>query len=187
MAWDVLDDEPAAAHLTVLVEHAPFFARGHQRFGLRDGELLLALLVENHGQEAVPAGIGIHPWFRAGELTVPADAYWPGQPVPTGEPPLPVDHDHDLRMGLVPPPVDCCFTHLTAPSVKVPGATLSWDGPVTQVVVYTGKPGWAAVEPVTMATNGFELARIGVLGHGVQILAPGEQLSVTYRFARSDL
>ena len=60
--------------------------------------------------------------------------------------------------GAVPPPMDRCFTALTGREAEVPGVALRWDGPVTQVVVYSGEAGWVAVEPVTMATDGCGLA-----------------------------
>jgi galactose mutarotase-like enzyme len=53
---------------------------------------------------------------------------------------------------------------------------------VTQVVVFSGAPGWVCVEPVTMANNGFELSDAGMNGTGVIVLAPGEATAVSYRF-----
>lgn len=181
-AWRVEAADGVSASLSIGVEEDPYALRGEQRFHVRDGLLELELAVVNAGDHAVPVGLGIHPWFRAGEVRVPAAARWPGEPLPTG-PAVPVDADTDLRDGRMPSLMDRCYTQLTGTTLGVPGVELSWDGPVTQVVVYTGESGWVAVEPVTMANDGFGLAQRGVGGHGVRVLDPGARLSVTYRFA----
>jgi aldose 1-epimerase len=181
--WTVADAGPATARLTVEVTGGPYRVRGEQAFRLGDGTLHLDLAAVNLGDRAVPTGIGIHPWFRAGPVQVPADEHWPGEPLPTG-PPVPVEGPGDLRGGAVPPPMDRCFTTLTGQAVAVPGAQLAWDGPVTSVVVYSGAEGWVAVEPVTMANDGFGLAERGVPGHGVRVVEPGDRLAVGYRFTR---
>ena len=181
--WTVRSSSETTAELVVEAEVGPYRVRGEQSFDLRPDELRLRLGVVNAGDSAVPGGIGIHPWFRAGRVRVPAELKWPGDPLPTG-PPIPVAAADDLRAGAVPPPMDRCFTGLTDTVAEVPGLRLRWDGPVTQVVVFSGEPGWVAVEPVTMANDGFGLAERGIPGHGVQVLEPGGDLEVTYRFER---
>ena len=78
--------------------------------------------------------------------------------------------------------MDRCYTGLTGQSADVAGVRLHWSGPVTQVVVFSGVPGWVCVEPVTMANNGFRMEADGVAGTGVIRLAPGASTSFTYRF-----
>ena len=182
--WTVRTTSDNEAELVVEAAAGPYHVRGEQAFELRPGELRLRLAVENIGDAAVPVGLGVHPWFHAGRVRVPADRKWPGDPLPTG-PHLPVDAADDLRDGTVPPPMDRCFTALTDTVAEIPGLRFHWEGPVTQVVVFTGEPGWVAVEPVTMANDGFRLAEQGVAGHGVQVLEPGGALAVSYRFERS--
>jgi aldose 1-epimerase len=181
--WRVDGAETDSASLSVEAAQPPYDVRGEQRFTLADGALDLEVAVVNYASRAVPVGLGIHPWFRAGVVRVPAAARWPGEPVPTA-PPIPVAGDDDLRDGRVPALMDRCYTRLTATTAVAPGAELSWDGAVSQVVVYTGEPGWVVVEPVTMANDGFGLAERGVAGHGVQVLEPGARFAVKYRFAR---
>ncbi len=183
--WDVVERTERAATLVVAAATPPWSVVGHQRFELVPEHLVQTLAVENVGPEAVPVGLGIHPWFRAGRLRLPATMKWPGDPLPVGVP-VPVDATDDLRTARVPPPMDRCFTGLTASSLELDTVRLSWRGPVSQVVVYTGEPGWMAVEPVTMANDGFALAARGVPGHGVTLLGPGERLEVTYRFSRPE-
>jgi aldose 1-epimerase len=179
--WTVVDRAARSVQLTVSIDSEPWHTIGTQRLELAPGRLRQELSLENVGEHAVPAGLGIHPWFRAGSLRVPANRKWPGDPLPVGSP-VEVGPDDDLRGGAVPPPMDRCFTELTDDHVEVPGARLRWSGPVTHVVVYTGEPGWMAVEPVTMANDGFGLAARGAEGHGVIMLEPGEQLGVVYEF-----
>lgn len=180
-AWTILDTSDRTAELEVRVSAGPYQVRGTQTFELDPQGLRLRLAAMNEGDRPVPLGIGIHPWFCHGPVRVPASQAWPGEPIPSG-PPRPVGAEEDLRARTVPAPMDRCYTALTDTSADVPGVRLSWDGPVTQVVVYTREPGWTCVEPVTMANDGFDLAHRGVPDHGVQIVAPGEALAVTYQF-----
>jgi len=179
--WDVVDHTGRSLDLAVDVDLAPWKLRCHQRFDLSPDRLRHELVVRNRGERSVPAGIGVHPWFRAGPVRVPADESWPGEPLPTGSP-VPVEGSGDLRVSSVPPTMDRCFTSLTERFVEAPGVRLRWEGPVTQVVVYTGEPGWVAIEPVTMANDGFGLAERGIAGHGVVHLAPDDELRVAYTY-----
>jgi aldose 1-epimerase len=181
-AWDVEATTDATAALVVHAEAGPYTVRGSQRFALAPDELTLVLSVRNEGARAVPVGLGIHPWFHTGPITLPARMKWPGDPMPTGLP-VPVTADDDFQHGAVPPVMDRCFTDLTGTAVEVPGVRLSWEGAVTQIVVYSGDPGWVCVEPVTMANDGFNLAARGVANHGVQWIDPECELTVRYVFA----
>jgi aldose 1-epimerase len=181
--WTVAAATDRDVQLVTDATAGPYEVRGKQAYELGSDGLELTVTLVNHADHAVPAGLGIHPWFRAGRVRVPADEKWPGEPVPVA-PPVPVEPEEDLRAGAVPPPMDRSFTALTGREVEVPGLALRWDGPVTQVVVYSGEPGWVAVEPVTMAPDGFGLAARGVDGNGVQVLESGDELSVAYRFVR---
>ena len=183
--WRVVDAGEDRVDLSVDVRGGPYDVRGSLSYDLEPGILHLRLAVTNLGAAVVPAGIGIHPWFRRGPIRVPADARWPGEPIPTG-PPVPVSGDHDLRSATVAAPMDACFTALTGSCAGVPGARLCWDGPVTHVVVYTGEPDWVCVEPVTMVNNGIAMADRGAAGHGVQEMASGASIEVRYRFERMD-
>ncbi len=175
---------PSAAHveLSVDLDAGPYRVTGHQSLQLTETHLDLTLGVVNRADRRIPVGLGIHPWFRAGPIRVPAELAWPGDtPLPTG-PPEPVRAERDLRSLRVAAPMDRCFTGLTESSVDVPGLRLSWTGPVTQVVVFSGVSEWVCVEPVTMANDGFRLADEGVDGSGVITLEPGAGTEVCYRF-----
>lgn len=184
--WSVVSASGDAAELTVVARVDPYRVRGRQVFQLFADRLHLTLSATNAGDRAVPVGLGIHPWFRRGAIRVPADQRWPGEPLPTG-PPRPVEGAHDLRSTVVPGTMDACFTGLTDTVADVVGARLCWDGPVTNVVVYTGEPGWTCVEPVTMPNDGFSMDPGVAMAHGVRWLAPAASLEVRYRFERAAL
>jgi aldose 1-epimerase len=170
-----------SAELVIEVAVGPYQVAGRQRFALHPTHLDLELEVTNLGPDRVPVGLGIHPWFVAGPIEVPASKVWPGDPIPTG-PARPVAPDEDLRRARVPPLMDRCYTGLSGTALHVPGLWLSWEGPITHVVVFTGVPGWVCVEPVTMANDGFRMADAGFEGTGVLALDPGHAERVAYRF-----
>ena len=158
----------------------------------------------NTGSTPMPAGIGIHPYFmrtiagssdgvlgfRATHWYVAAD---PRNPVPTG-PATPI-----------PPEVD--FSNPRAPGQQFVDAVFTgWDGSVTlewpgsgkrlrmiadpmysQFVVFTAPDGTLALEPVTNATDGFNLMAQGVPGTGVQVLEPGQTLRGKITLALEDV
>lgn len=181
--WTVVEASGRAVELEVLTQIDPYRVRGRQSFELLADRLHLTLSVTNEGDRSVPVGIGIHPWFHHGAVRLPADQIWPGEPLPTG-PPQPVDGPRDLRSAAVPIEMDACFTGLTDTVADVPGACLRWERPVTNVVVYTGEPGWICVEPVTMPNDGFSLAPDLAATHGVRMLEPGASMKVRYQFER---
>lgn len=183
--WAVLGVDDRRVELEVSVVGGPYRVRGRQVVELEPDRLDLGLTATNEGDRPVPVGIGIHPWFRAGPVRVPADARWPGEPMPAG-PRVAVAADHDLRVRRAPAVMDACFTDLTDTVAEVPGARLRWTGPVTDVVVYTGEPGWTCVEPVTMATGAFSLPPERAARHGVRLLEPGAAVEVRYRIERDD-
>lgn len=179
-AWTVEEVTTSAASLSIDVDVAPWRVRGEQRFALRPDGLDHTLAVVNVGDGPVPVGLGIHPWFRARELRVRAGLVWPAEgSLPVGEP-RPVTPEEDLRARRVPAPLDACFTGLRGSAAEVGDVRLAWEGPVTQVVVYSEEPGWLCVEPVTMANDGFGLRERGTPGHGVVVAAPGHRVEVTY-------
>ncbi|CAN5742531.1 aldose 1-epimerase [soil metagenome] len=179
--WTVAAESAAEVTLRVDAELAPYHISCTQRFALAADGLEHHLDMTNIGAETVPFGLGIHPWFVAGDVEVPADRLWPGETLPAG-PPRPVRPDEDLRRLRPPPPMDRGYCGLTGSAARVGPVRLTWHGPITNVVVYSGEPGWVCVEPVTMATDGFGLAERGSDEIGVVALAPDAALSVRYRY-----
>ncbi len=180
--WDLVSASDCTAELAVDVDVEPYRVRGEIHYELGPGSLRIELGVTNLGSSAVPVGLGIHPWFHCGPIRVPAAMKWPGDPLPIG-PPVPVDDDDDLRSLRIPPTMDRCFTALESDTAEVPGIELRWSESVGHVVVFTGHDGWVAVEPVTMANDGFGMAEGGQAGHGVRMLDPGDRFSATFRLS----
>jgi aldose 1-epimerase len=181
--WQVENADGHTAALTIEAELDRYQVRSRQTFALDADALDLEIEVVNLAAWPVPAGVGIHPWFVAAPVRVPADLAWPGDgPMPDGLP-RSVRPDEDLRQAVSAAPMDRCFTGLTGSNADIGDLTLSWRGPITQVVVYSGQPGFVCIEPQTMATDGFRLAEEGVEGTGVIVLEPGASLTVGYRLS----
>jgi aldose 1-epimerase len=157
------------------------------------------LAVVNAGTERMPAGLGFHPyWMRAlggadedAEVTFATRGVYPGvAPVPmlpTG-PPVPLAPEQDFsaprRLDVV---LDHCFAGWDGRArVRWPRsgvtAELAASPALRHLVVYSpaGKP-FFALEPVSHANDGFNLAADGVPGTGVVVLAPGERLEGSFR------
>jgi aldose 1-epimerase len=149
------------------------------------------LVLTNAGDEAMPAGFGLHPYFRrfilgSGEVQLGFEAAGVYE---TDEELIPIE-------GMKPVPDDLDFSTLRAVSEQhlnhgfgawAGRANLHWPGaglhivmeadPVlSHLVVFTAPDGSLAVEPVTHATDGFNLMARGVEGTGVRVLAPGETM-----------
>lgn len=181
--WDIDAADDTTAALRIEVEQGPYTLTCRQSFALAPTHLDQVLEVVNDAGHRVPVGLGIHPWFAVGPVALPAESVWPAVDcLPVGAP-RPVTGDEDLRTPTLPPPMDTCFTGLTGTVAAIGDLTLSWRGPVTQLVVYSERPPWVCVEPVTMANDGFRLHDEGVPGNGTIVLGPGRSASVEYRFA----
>ena len=151
-----------------------------------------SIALENVGDVEMPAGFGFHPYFVrrfAGSLTDPllefsASGYY----IPDALT-IPTEGAHDLRSDLdfssaksaYAAPLDIVFNGWGG------RAALTWDqhrleltasDVFTHFVAFNGAPdGTIAMEPVTHATDGFNLLARGVKNTGVRILEPLEILS----------
>lgn len=204
-AWTV--ERAGDAHLEASLdtrEHAgfdfPFALRFAHRVALEGTSVSTRLAATNVDDRPAPVGLGFHPYFRrrltAGdevELRVPAARVYPAVGcVPTGAA-VPVDPARDLRRRapLGDRRLDDCYTGLSQPrlSLRWPGggveATLDLEPGLGHVVVYT--PGrdadFVAVEPVSHANDGFNLASSGARATGVVELPPGATFEVGFRLA----
>ena len=166
----------------------PYEAR--QQYAVDGASLSLALSITNTGDEAMPAGLGIHPWFYAGnglEAAIPADLTYPlANMLPSG-PPEPVSGVLDRRsLSRVPWGLDNVWAGLTARQVELRWpdsglhATLSFTEAATHIVAASVEQNDAvAIEPVTHATDCFRLLAEAKPG-AINALEPGETLAVTY-------
>jgi len=182
--------------LAVEYEHAadawPFPYLARHEIALTQDELRLTLSIENRGDEAMPAGLGFHPYFprTAGcRLAARADAMWQtdAEVMPTAlvaaDPRL-ATLDGIAIDGTV---FDNAFTGWRRKAtIRWPetGAALVLDAdpPLDFLVLYTpaGEPYFCA-EPVSHCTDAFNLAAQGRGDTGILVLEPGARASATVR------
>jgi len=193
--WLVEEHDRSAAVLVLPHGSAewPFAYAARFRYALANDGLTVDMAVTNTGVDAMPAAIGIHPWFPAplAELTAQADTLWE------------IDA-RKLFVAKVPPPPHRRF----AAGRSLAGSDLEhgfsgWDGTaalrwpdrpghlvmtasreLAHLVVYTREPfGDFCVEPVSCSVDAFNLDARGVEGTGTVRLPSGGTLSATARFA----
>ncbi len=189
--WELMDESELVLRGGIYGFPWPYEAR--MTYSLDGASLFWRLSVQNIGDSDMPAGLGIHPWFEGGkslQLAVPAQrTYSMERDIPVGEP-IQVSGALDRRLpGVIPSGTDNLWTGLTDDTLALewPGsglrATFGWSARVTHLVVAAfARFDAVAVEPVTHATDGFTRLAKGLSG-GVDVLSPGETLSVQYVLA----
>jgi len=168
-----------------------------------EGERLeTRLRLTNTGERDMPAGLGLHPYFQrqlassdevALQFTAAARYVLDDANLPTGELLRPAGK-LDFRSGRVvgDAELDDLYRGWSGPVIlNYPGVgnvELSADPVFSHLIVFTAQDGSLAVEPVTHATDGFNLRSRGFGGSGVQVVAPGEVLegSVWLRFEEAE-
>jgi aldose 1-epimerase len=196
--WKIADTADARCRL-VLQHHPlgdegmdwPFAYRAEQHFDLDPEGLTLTLVLENEDHRAMPAGLGLHPFFpkRPGiRLQFATEGvYLNGEDsLPTDSVPVPDDWDYrDLR-DLGEPRVDNCFkgwngTALILFEAEKTALRLQADPLFSHLVVYVpaGRD-FFAVEPVSHMNNAIN--RPDIADHGLRVLRPGERLTAKVRF-----
>jgi aldose 1-epimerase len=171
----------------------PWLYEARMQYAIDGASLTLALSIANTGDEAMPAGLGIHPWFSAGgglDVSIPADLVYPLTNMLPSGPAEPVAGVLDRRaLSRFPWGLDNVWTGLTARRIEMRRpdlglqVTFSFTEAATQIVAASVEQNDAvAIEPVTHATDGFRLLAEGKPG-GIDVLQPGETLAVTYTLA----
>jgi aldose 1-epimerase len=186
--WQVVDASDTGARLRYRHDAGawPWPYRAEQSFTLEQSGLKIAISITNIGDDTMPAGIGLHPYFHrdpdttiAGHVVglwesdrevmptrlVPADTIWPAG--------APLDVD---RVNL-----DNCFTKW-AKSLDIGwpssgrGLRISARGPLDFLIVFS-PPGerFFCAEPVSHCIDAFNLAAERN-DTGTVSLAPGETL-----------
>ncbi|MGD1879885.1 MAG: aldose 1-epimerase [Kiloniellaceae bacterium] len=190
LPWEVAAQN--ADSLTLSYDHdgsdwpAPY--RAAQRFALHDGGLSVEIAVTNTGTQAMPAGLGLHPYFPrtpACRLAATVDRMWAtdAEVMPTGL------VDADLSGGLSPDatPLDNCFTGFAGRAVidwpeQAATLTLEADPALAFLVVYTpAGADFFCAEPVSHCTDAVNLAAARD-DTGLAVLQAGERFAATLRF-----
>jgi galactose mutarotase-like enzyme len=184
--WTVTSKTAASVSLSCPLDPSkwPFRGTVTQRIAIARG--LMRLDAEIAADEAMPAALGWHPWFRnpGGHLCVgvKGDKVLTLQPdlIPTGEL-TPVDRRTDLRAGpnLAGHRLDDVYPAVRSPVVITwPDIelTMSFARPVGVAVVHT-HPQAVCVGLATAWPDSIRLARAGHAGTGLVSLPAGEKLS----------
>lgn len=167
-------------------------------YALQENALHSELSVTNHGNSAMPAGLGWHPYYnrtltREGEpvfLNFGVQGVYPDandNRIPSG-PVQPIAPNQDFRneRELLPENfIDACFYGYAG------GGTIAWPESNVRLhysatancghlILYNPAKPYFAVEPVTNANNGVNLLAAGDPTSGLQVLDPGETLTATF-------
>jgi aldose 1-epimerase len=178
----------SSAHLNV---NFPFAFSAQVEYTVEKRDFIIRLLLRNDDTRAMPGGFGHHPYFvRPGgtntpHLQVPCDRYFelPPDYMPVTPPsdiiprldfrmtrPVEDDNLNDLltgRMGDDP-------VRLVYPAWETE-IVMSYDALFQHILIYTpANEASIAIEPMTMASDGFNLMAKGIAGHGTFVLQPGE-------------
>ena len=197
-AWTIV--ERSADRLVIEYRHAadlwPFAYRARQAFVLARDRLTITLEILNEAGQAMPVGIGLHPYFPRTprtRLTAGIQGMWRTDdevmPVELVDPPP----GSDPRAGIVvaATPLDTAFTGWDGRAVidwpeRAATLTMTARGPLGFLVVYT-PPGedFFCGEPVSNCTDAFNLAAVGRVDTGMIALAAGQvaRASVTFTTA----
>ncbi len=158
--------------------------------GLHDAELQLDYRLTNLADEPMPAGLGLHPWFRRPiELRVPAAAAYASN-VASAVDPQRVTGAHDLRsLGAPADGLDGTWTALAEPAIDLSWPTLGVRATLdvrssagTALVAVACPEGIEAVaiEPQTHGPDPFRRLAAGEPDAPV-VLAPGADLRLRLR------
>lgn len=194
--WTVTEEEDAAA--TLVHRHAadgdwPFDYEAEQRFALDDDGLSITLAVTNTGEEAMPIGLGFHPYLPAPEgaiLTAEVRDVWLSDRNLIPERKAPAADLADLTPGRDVadlPFIDNCFAgwrgeaQLSAPGLPTIRVTAS--EPATFLHVYAPGEAFVCVEPVTAMPDAVNRPEPAT-ETGLRTLAPGESLELSMRIER---
>ena len=158
-----------------------------------DGPAFASVLtLTNTGTESMPAGLGFHPYFQraltAGEdvqLQFSARGVYRDLVPSESAGPLGAGQDFSRGRTLGAQAFDHCFAgwdgrarlHWPRSGVTV---QVECDEPLGHLILYAppAQP-YFALEPVSHATNGFNLLPAGVPDTGVQILEPGQSIAAS--------
>ena len=190
--WQVAQASPTSATLRFAyqADDFPSAYESTQKIGLGVDSLTIEIAVKNTGHETMPAGLGLHPFFRkpAGtKLQKKVSGVWLAandDGIPTERVAVPERWDFGRLRELGDVVLDHCFPGWTDqvaiiewPDVGL-RARLTAEGPMHHLVVYVPEgQDFFCVEPVTNMNNAFNRAERGEKGTGTVLLEPGESLA----------
>lgn len=198
-AWTV--DGGSGDRLSLSYRHPagawPWPYRAEQHFHLTPDTLSITIAIVNEGDEPMPAGLGLHPYFPRPPgtvLTARTDAVWLNGPTRLPERRVPVPPEWEMDRGLLLDGValDHGFTGWSGEAVVswparpwgADGGAVPWGLSLTveadpvfgHLLVYAPQgEDYVCVEPVTHMTDGFNHAE--QVGTGICVLPPDNRLT----------
>lgn len=164
-------------------------------YALDGATLRTSLALTSRADEPMPAGLGFHPYYRrtllddTEQVEIQATAPRVYRELVPVHPAVAIAAGQDFSRGraLGDQDFDTCFAGwdglatITWPRSRV-RAHVACDATLDHMILFAppGKP-FFALEPVSNANNGFNLAALGDPDAGMRVLAPGETLSGTWR------
>ncbi|CAM3990750.1 aldose 1-epimerase [Deinococcus marmoris] len=176
----------------------PWAFTARVEYRLHGPHLDTTITLTNADTQDMPAGIGMHPYFeRLQDDIDPALEFDAPLTYDTDERQLTVGGSREVR------PDEDFHTPTPVGSRQVDRTYTAWDGVVrldwstegqparalvqtadnvySHLVVFTAPDGNLALEPVSHATDAFNLASLGVAGVDMRVLSPGQSLAGTVR------
>jgi aldose 1-epimerase len=169
----------------------PFPFRVLLEYEIKGNRLFVSMMLENIGDEVMPGGMGIHPYFMRNLTTHQEKVYleMPVKGIYPGETQIPTGHwidisdkyDFTVEKELKTDFLDNCFRVDEGPiTLKWPESgvklTIGRDSIFGHVVIYCPEKEkeFFALEPVTNCNNGFNMAEGGIGDTGTLLIEPGQ-------------
>lgn len=186
----------------------PYVYSASQTFTLNENGLSIDMSITNNGQETLPFGLGHHPYFRKTPGTIlkaNLSHVWESSAmIPTNLVPVPEEwnfsHGKNLTTEIGAPVngfggndyIDGCFqgwdrkAEILWPEDKM-GVRIESDLLFSHFVIYVPQADFLCAEPVSHATDAFNLSHRGEKDVGFKVLKPNESMSGRMTFTRFDL
>lgn len=205
--WHLLDRTPVSVRAIFRSSEHPDFNWPASwpievtcRFEIDEVSITQEITLTSRAKSPIPAGMGIHPYFPRQQRPGPTEAH------------IYLPHlkrfPHERCMPIAPAARDSLCKRLDTLAPLAPGyvmdslvghkgvAFIRWqdcdlvmhstNSPHIVLFAPTEPSGFVApffaIEPQTIAANGFNMLAQGQHNHGVTILQPGESLTTTHRF-----
>jgi aldose 1-epimerase len=171
----------------------PWAFTARTEYLLHGPHLDISVTLTNQDAAPMPAGMGLHPYFARWDTdTDPALSFQAGGVYLTGDSSIPTEGARpippELDFSVARPVGEAKFDHVYSSWDGV--ARLAWAGKAgaeraltltadsvwSHLVLFTAPDGSLALEPVTHATDAFNLAARGVHGTDMRVLLPGQNM-----------
>lgn len=178
-------------------EDWPWPFKATQVFVLTGGGLQITLTLCNLAAHPVPAGLGFHPYFANAadcEVQFSAQKVWLNNEnsLPDNEVVAPECWNYKAFRRPLPASVDNCFTQWSGsavvrwPQSKVQARVSSPDACNAVFFIPGAEKNFVAIEPVTHINNAINLLPVDGQDQAMNLLEPGESMSVTMHIEVSD-